>query len=222
MINYLLASQRNCGTRRIGNNPIVCCDNPVINRPVPTQSPYQPQPEFPPEEPIPQPPVTQRTTQPPPTPLTTPQTTTMAPTPATDSRTAGKSCKDPNGKSGTCTNIKECPSVLNEFIAKSNDPRFIRFIKISNSFCGNIQPVICCAFEEKNEVTSTSDTILPNEPIEPTEPNEQNQAPRGNSIQGRLLTPEEGCGYAGNATFTKIVGGSPAKIGEFIITILLT
>lgn len=224
VINYLLATQRNCGNRRIGNNPIVCCDNPVINptqspyqpqpqpQPVTTQSPYQPQPEFPPEEPVPQPPVTQRPTQPPTTRWTTPQTTTVAPTSETDSRAAGKSCNDPNGEPGTCTNIKECPSVLNKFIESSSDPRYIRFIKISNSICDNIQPYICCPYEKTNGETSTSETILPNEPVETVEPIKHNESPNGNSIQGRLLTPEEGCGYSYN-TSTRIVNGKPAKLG---------
>lgn len=224
VINYLLAAQRNCGTRRIGDNPIVCCDNPVINRPVPTQNPYhtqlqpattqnsyQPQPEFPPEEPVPQTPVTQRA-KPPPTRLTTPQTitttTTVAPTNATDSRNAGESCTDPNGVKGTCTNINECPSVLNEFIARSKDQRYIRFIKLSNIICDNIQASICCPFEEENEV-----------PIKPIEPIERNQTRNGNSIQGRLLTPEEGCGYSKNAG-SRIVGGVTAQLGEIIINYL--
>lgn len=33
-------------------------------------------------------------------------------------------------------------------------------------------------------------------------------------IKGRLLTPEEGCGYSKVAN-TRIVGGAPAKRGEF-------
>lgn len=228
VINYLLAAQRNCATRRIGNNPIVCCDNPVIDRtvtiqnpyqpqPATTQSPYQPQqPEFPPEEPfsqLPTQPPTQRTTQPS-TRLTTLQTTTVAPTTPTptDARTAGQSCKDPNGYIGACTNIKECPSVLNKFIANPNDGRYIRYIKISNSICGNIQSFICCRYEEKNEVPSTSETFLPNEPVDTFEPIRQDQTPNDNAIQGRLLIPEEGCGYSYNSS-TRIVGGKPTKIG---------
>lgn len=34
--------------------------------------------------------------------------------------------------------------------------------------------------------------------------------------KGRLLTPEEGCGYS-KVPATKIVGGSPAKKGKFDI-----
>lgn len=225
VINYLLATQRNCGNRRIGNNPIVCCDNPVINQPQPvttqspyqpqpvtTQSPYQPQPEIPPEVPVTQPPVTQRPTERSTTRWTTPQTITVAPTSRTDSQTGGKSCSDPNGEAGICTNIKQCPSVLNKFIESSNDPRYIRFIKISNSICDNIQPFICCPIEKTNEETSTPETILPNEPVEPVEPIEPNRTPNSNSIQGRLLTLEEGCGYSANSS-TRIVNGKAAKIG---------
>lgn len=38
---------------------------------------------------------------------------------------------------------------------------------------------------------------------------------------GRLLTPEEGCGYAKVST-PRIVGGSEAKLGKFIHEIYLT
>lgn len=37
------------------------------------------------------------------------------------------------------------------------------------------------------------------------------------SPKGRLLTPEEGCGYS-KVQSTRIVGGSPAKIGEWKIS----
>lgn len=33
-------------------------------------------------------------------------------------------------------------------------------------------------------------------------------------IKGRLLTPEEGCGYS-KVSNTRIVGGAPAKKGQF-------
>lgn len=36
-----------------------------------------------------------------------------------------------------------------------------------------------------------------------------------NSINGRLLTPQEGCGYSTKISTPKIVGGMPAKPGKF-------
>lgn len=41
------------------------------------------------------------------------------------------------------------------------------------------------------------------------------------NIRGRLLTPEEGCGYS-KVENKRIVGGSPAKIGNLFTFILCT
>lgn len=80
VINFLLTAQRNCGTRSIQQNPLVCClDSGYYNRPQPKPQPQpQPQPVYRPQpttqpiyRPVPQPtsqpvyrPVPQPTSQP--------------------------------------------------------------------------------------------------------------------------------------------------------------
>lgn len=68
VINFLLTAQRNCGTRSIQQNPLVCClDSTYYNRPQPKPQPQpQPQPVYRPQPTV-QPiyrPVPQPTTQP--------------------------------------------------------------------------------------------------------------------------------------------------------------
>ncbi|XP_031626165.1 venom serine protease Bi-VSP-like isoform X2 [Contarinia nasturtii] len=197
VINYLLASQRNCGTRSIRRNPLVCCGDPVINRPQePQPQPSTPQPQtFNPQPDIPEvstaPNTTPRTTQT--TTSTTQRTTTQFPIPDS-SRSSGESCRDPNGIEGVCMSIKECPVILNEFVAKSKDSSYVQYIKRSNENCRNIQPYICCPSENKPIIQTDASPVA--------------------QIQGRLLTADEGCGYT-NDTTTRVVGGRPAKNGQY-------
>lgn len=187
-INYLLQAQRNCGTRRIRENPIVCCDSPTINQATTTVSPIRPRPEEVPEE------IPERV---PVNPVTEPTriNTTPAPKPTTSSRAVSSTCNDPNGISGVCMNIKECPSILNEFVAKSKDPNYVQYIQRSNAKCGNVQPYICCPDASRTDESGV------NVPIDQSQ------------IQGRFLTIEEGCGFS-NATHKRIVGGNKAKEGK--------
>lgn len=210
IINYLLISQRNCGTRSVRRNPLVCCNDPIINKPsqLPLPQP-QPQPIPPPitnepnENPFPPTPSpTIPTTQPttlrtttqivrqtpfPTIPQTTPRTTPFTQNPDA-SRLISEPCHDPNGVEGVCKNIKECPSILSEFLVKNKDTAYVQYIKQSNARCRNMQPFICCPTETKS---TNSDNV---------------------SLQGRLLTPEEGCGSP-NTTVRKIVGGYSARPG---------
>lgn len=202
----------------------MCCDRPIINRP--TVSPIQPQTrppvdpfrpqtpppidpfrpqtpppvdpfrpqtqnpeEIPPEVPVTQP--TRRTTLPPTQPPTQP------PFRSTSSPAISSSCRDPNSVSGVCMNIKECPSVLNEFVARSKDQNYIQYVKQSNTNCGNIQPYICCPSEGRN-----------------VEPDNNDPFPNSNEVRGRFLTIEEGCGFS-NASHKRIVGGAKAKEGAW-------
>lgn len=214
----MLIAQRNCGTRTIQQNPLVCCLDPVYYRP----PVYPPQPTQPTQttQPIYRP-VTQPTKQtiyrpdppttPQPTPRPTPKTTfqpTVEPPPEipptntntnTDSNPTlnKKSCQDPNGIDGVCKSLKECPAILSEFLVKNKDTAYIEYIKRSNVKCRKIQPFICCPLEEKS--------------IKPPGTTKPPQKPELN-LQGRLLTPEEGCGFSAVKN-TKIVGGQTAKVG---------
>lgn len=84
---------------------------------------------------------------------------------------------------GVCKSLKECPPILSVFLMKGNkDPAYVEYIKRSNENCRKIQPFICCPLEDKpiNPMTETT------EPPKKTDVN----------IQGRLLMPNEGCGYS--------------------------
>lgn len=212
-IQYLLISQRNCGTRSIRRNPLVCCSDPYINHPQPFPRP-QPQPVDP--EPVDPDPVeeippevttsttertTPRTTQttPPTTTTTTTRQTTQSPIPDSTSRLTEESCRDPNGLEGVCKSIRECPTILSEFVARNKDSAYVQYIQRSNVNCRKIQPFICCPFENQ-----------PKKPSDREEASEQTDP----SIQGRFLTPEEGCGFS-NVTHRRIVGGQTAKPHAF-------
>lgn len=212
VINYLLISQRNCGTRSIRRNPLVCCSDPSFNRPQQQFPSPQPQPipspitEEPTENPVA--PTHSSTSSPPPTQPTTHRSTTQIsrqtqfPTiPQTTPRTTPftqipdqpqsktDQCHDPNGVEGICKNIKQCPTILNDFVARSKDAAYIRYIKQSNAKCHNMQPFVCCPTETKSIDFDNK------------------------HLQGRLLTPEEGCGSP-NISVSKIVGGTPAHPGK--------
>lgn len=180
VINYLITAQRNCGTRSIRRNPLVCCDRPTTNTQA-TPNPITQAPDG--SEPW-RPPPTQPQT-PPPTPLPTPPPTP----PPTQQEEA---CYDPKGNNGFCRNIRECPHILKQFVARQSDPIYIEYIRESNGLCNYVQPNICCSKEEPE--TDQTKTAQPE------------------AIKGRLLTPEEGCGFS-NTTLTRVVGGQPAKIG---------
>lgn len=186
-INYLLIAQRNCGTRSIRRNPMVCCNDPIINQPSPQPDPFMERPMEYPTEPII--PTTTQLTERQTVPATT-ERTTQAPDSDPSSRLVNQPCNDPAGVKGTCKSIKQCPIILNEFLARSKDSAYIQYLRESNTKCQSVQPYICCPLENG----SSSDA-----------PNM--------GLQGRLLTPEEGCGSS-NATVRKIVGGTAAKQGR--------
>lgn len=101
---------------------------------------------------------------------------------------------------GVCKSLKECPAILSVFLMKGNkDPAYVEYIKRSNENCRKIEPFICCPLEAK--------------PTSSPEPNETPKTKDAN-IQGRLLTPEEGCGQS-KVKLTKIVGGKTAPVGAF-------
>lgn len=204
VINFLVMSQRNCGTRSIQRNPLVCCLDPVYYRPQPTYQPTDQTTEQPvyqsTTEQITQT-VPQTTSQPVQTTQSTPETK-IQPTTAKPTLNE-KSCQDPNGVNGVCKSLKECPSILKEFLARNTDNAYIQYIKQSNVNCRKIQPFICCPQDE------TTSIAPPVETIEAT-----TKAPTSNAqINGRLLLPSEGCGFT-KVKNTKIVGGQTAKIGQ--------
>lgn len=209
VVNYLIGSQRSCGTRSIARNPLVCCSRPVSYQlpsqtqapvPPPTQPPAPTTPEAPPTLPSdgsepwasrPNPQVTKPvrfTTQPTTAPVVTQPPPTAAPT------RSGNDCNDPKGVPGVCKGIRDCPHIKTEFVDRQNDKSYIEYIRKSNVICKGASAVICCT-----DLSRATDGT-----------NNNNNA----GVRPRLLTPEEGCGFS-NATHTRVVGGQPAKKGAY-------
>ncbi|GAB0094788.1 venom serine protease Bi-VSP-like [Sergentomyia squamirostris] len=181
IINYLITSQRNCGNRNLNRNPIVCCAN--------SEAPVQTTPQPPPPPPP--------TTRPPPPPPTT------QPFPVSSS-----SCNDPAGNPGVCVNIKDCPPVLNDFLARQNDANYVRYIQQSNANCNYVQPFICCPQSSPVEQTTRPPTSATRPPTSPT------TRPIQPTGAIHLITPEEGCGFS-NKTHNRVVGGVDAELGAW-------
>ncbi|XP_001353033.3 venom serine protease Bi-VSP isoform X1 [Drosophila pseudoobscura] len=200
---YVIALQRSCGTRNFNGDPVLCCTSPQ-NNPQTTERPSNP--FFPKEQPFvgPQPPpdVPNRnpflTTQRPPT-TTTTTTTTRAPVtsaaPLVELR--GPVCRGPDTKPGNCVDIKSCPLLLNQLIAKQKDSTFVSFLQASQRICGNVGSTVCCP----NGQTATNEPV-----VTPTVSTED--------VPRRLPNVEEGCGYTLN-TFKKIVGGEVSRKGAW-------
>lgn len=207
VINYLIGAQRNCGTRSIARNPLVCCSSPVsyqlpsqtrppVQTPAPTPAPPPPTtteyvPSLPPDSSAPwaSRPVA-LTTEPV---RVTPGPTTAAPITEAPSRSVDQ-CNDPKGVPGVCMSIRECPHIKAEFVARQKDAAYIDYIRKSNVICKGASAVVCCTDLSRG-----------------TNGNQNNGGP---SLAPRLLTIEEGCGFS-NVTHTRVVGGRPAKKGAY-------
>ncbi|XP_055373282.1 venom serine protease Bi-VSP isoform X2 [Condylostylus longicornis] len=129
--------------------------------------------------------------------------TTQRPTPSivtpTSSATtvSSNSCRGPDGVTGTCENLRNCPPLLSRLEQNPNDIEYAQFLRDSNTVCGLPAPVICCP--------KTGTTPVTNAP----------QISGNNIIVDRLPTTDEGCGIVGGQFFKKVVGGQPAKPGDW-------
>uniref|UniRef100_A0A1I8NFA1 CLIP domain-containing serine protease n=1 Tax=Musca domestica TaxID=7370 RepID=A0A1I8NFA1_MUSDO len=216
---YVIQSQRACGTRSINGDPVVCCSNPI------TAPPPQPQPTTRPNRqtarpvtpaptnpfiatqrpninptnpflnPVTQSPV-QPVTQPPvvrPTPPPTPAPSIAPSIPTIDNKAT--SCRGPDSREGTCVTLINCPVLVEELQIKQTDPVFTNYLRISNTICGGTNTLVCCP-QAAQPVTSSP--ITKNNDV----------------IPRRLPSVEEGCGYTSNS-YKKIVGGEVSKRGAW-------
>ncbi|KAI8116971.1 Venom serine protease Bi-VSP [Lucilia cuprina] len=216
---YVILSQRACGTRSVNGDPVVCCTRPLnvpqtTARPQrQTQNPFQPQPPqttpsvfFPNTEPQtnPQNPFLNPATRAP-VPVAPP---TSAPTrsPQTQRPTTNgnlidnraSTCRGPDAKVGICMPIRECQPLVEELLMKQQDATFARFLQVSNSICGGAATAVCCPSSNSQQQTSTNAPLIKN----------------SNEIPRRLPTVEEGCGFSNNS-YKKIVGGEVSKKGAW-------
>lgn len=76
---------------------------------------------------------------------------------------AEKTCVDPNGVPGNCTNINECKTILNDLQSRLQDESYRNYIRISNGICNKnedidnrFERIVCCPTRENGTSTSTS------------------------------------------------------------------
>ncbi|KAH8365861.1 hypothetical protein KR093_006514 [Drosophila rubida] len=97
------------------------------------------------------------------------------------------SCILATGELGECVDIRKCPTILKELKVKKTDPKFVRYVKDSNSICGEVGHNVCCP--KMDALVEAVPRFLPDE--------------------------EEFCGSPTVKTFRRIVGGNPAKLGSW-------
>lgn len=98
--------------------------------------------------------------------------------------------------------VRDCPAVLETFIARQKDPEYVKFIRQSNANCNYASQAICCPREAPNSGgTPNSGETQPIQPVEIR------------TSKARLLTPSEGCGVS-KVPHNRVVGGVPAKKGN--------
>ena len=102
--------------------------------------------------------------------------------------------------------VKQCPTVLADFIKRQKDPEYIQYIRQSNANCNYASQAVCCPFQRTS-----------NEPVvtQPPPPfvTETPVAQPDSEVESRLLLPSEGCGIS-TVPHNRVVGGVPAKKGE--------
>ena len=115
--------------------------------------------------------------------------------------------------------------MYNEFLTRRNDPAFANYVQQSNARCNYANQNVCCpsvsAPVTQAPVTArptAAPTAAPTSSPVTSAPSTGGSGgwPAGNpnDFPARLLTPEEGCGYS-NETLNRIVGGVPAKLGQW-------
>ena len=111
----------------------------------------------------------------------------------------GSSCSTPDGISGYCINIKQCPAVYNTFIQRPNDPENVEYIRNSNTKCGYVSEAICCP----NDAPT----------VQPTAPQLAHpQSLDTESVATLLPSPPE-CGVS-RVPRDRIIVNGPAKKGK--------
>lgn len=103
--------------------------------------------------------------------------------------------------------VKQCPSILNEYTKRKNDPEYVRYIRQSNANCNYASQAVCCPIDGASQPEPTAAPIT-SPPV--TQPPVTQPAVTTHS---RLLTRDEGCGVT-KVPHNRVVGGVPAKKGK--------
>lgn len=135
--------------------------------------------------------------------------------------------------------INECPPLSNQLQTRQNDPTFNRYLQQSNARCDYAYRHVCCPGLSPQQATRAPPTTVPSPTTSKspgttkTPSSTTTSAPATTTASGvaggkthgwpagnpndypvKLLTPEEGCGFS-NETLNRIVGGVPAKLGQW-------
>lgn len=130
-----------------------------------------------------------------------------------------------------CLSWSKCPSLLNYYTQYQNYPGIREYFAQSRRNCGanrfSRDPLVCCNISNYTTASSQSQQYqqpLPQATITPpqdqqsivTQPffTELGSFSYKTPIQGRLLTPQEGCGTT-NVPNHRIVGGRSTRPGDF-------
>lgn len=106
-----------------------------------------------------------------------------------------ETCTDPNGLSGVCKNIKECPAILSQLNARISDESFVRYLRNSNRICNFHRQNVCCHDKQTSEYKKMS---------------------------FRLPTVEEGCGIRNRLQLREVTHAPPKPApGTYIPQVLV-
>lgn len=108
---------------------------------------------------------------------------------------------------------------------RRNDPAFTNYVQQSNARCNYANQNVCCPSGSTTApvtpapVTNAPPVTVTQSPVTSAPPPSGGGSggwPAGNpnNYPARLLLPEEGCGFS-NETLNRIVGGVPAKLGQW-------
>jgi hypothetical protein len=107
-------------------------------------------------------------------------------------------CTNPNGQSGACLNIKQCPSLLNMLRQQLQVPGVADFLRASACGYEGSDPKVCCPGLETRPTAAPAD-----------------DSSRESVRESVGLPDTSECGTAfAEVEDRRVVGGYPAKLGE--------
>ncbi|XP_034938087.1 venom protease-like [Chelonus insularis] len=111
-------------------------------------------------------------------------------------------CRTPTGELGVCLNIRQCQPLIT--LLRIHGTAVGDFLR--SSVCGfeGLDPKVCCRMSNDDRTPLSTTTPAPTPPPKDISPN---------SKFGPLFAPD--CGIVDNGTYTRVVGGNPASLGNW-------
>ncbi|XP_045481554.1 venom protease-like [Harmonia axyridis] len=134
----------------------------------------------------------------------------------------GVFCETPNQEPGACISIYQCAPLLNLLKTQSRNPEAVAFLRNSVCFRNGNVPIVCCPTQRvrtPNPFLNPDPSPSTNNAIDPVTDNPYNPPITPSTTSGKLLRKPD-CGFS-NETNSRIVGGIPAKLGEFPWMVIL-